>query len=189
MCHAFRTLWRHRHSIYLDAQKTEAVQDMVFSFYNLALKVRKLFSSWSAISKGTFSFQYIDYLKIPFIKELYDRCLQKGKPIDQIVEDYAFSLRKIEEFVQVLFYLILEDCMPGELEKITGPFWIDPYAVSLSVELWKKDGLFTPKDPIRDFSAIDRQIRSLFTFQKKECGPAALTPGTDRLHNPKSSLV
>jgi flavin-dependent dehydrogenase len=160
-------------SIYLDAHKTEKIQNIVFAFYNLAFKVRKLFTSWAKVSKGTFSFRYIDYLKIPFIKELYDRCLQKEKTIEQIVEDYTFSLKRIEEFVQVLFCLILEDCIPEELEKMKTPFWINPYAVSLSVDLWEKEGLFAPNDPIRDFSDIDRQIRSLYTFQSRK---NAITP-------------
>jgi flavin-dependent dehydrogenase len=167
-------------SIYLDEQKTERLTHILFPFYNLAFKVRKLFSAWSKVSRGTFSFQYFDYLKIPFIKELYDQCLQKGKTIEQLIEDHTYSIRKIEEFVQVLFQLILEDCMPEELEKIAAPFWINPYAVSLSVDLWEKDGLFAPKDPIRDYSDMDRQIRSLYTFQDKKNGTASLAQKTVR---------
>jgi flavin-dependent dehydrogenase len=151
-------------STYLDEQKTEKIQDILFSFFIIASRVRKLFTDWSRLSKGTFSFQFIDYLKIPFVKTLYDRCLQKEKTIEQLFEDYTISIQKIEEFVQVLFYIILEDCMPEELKKIKAPFWINPAAVSLSVDLWERDGLFTPKEPRRDFSDIDRQIRSLFTF-------------------------
>ncbi len=154
-------------SIYLDEQKTEKIQNIIFSFSIMAFKVRKLFSDWSRVSKGTFSFQFIDYLKVPFIKELYDRCLQKEKTIEQLIEDYTVSFQRIEEFVQVLFYIILEDCMPEELEKIKTPFWINPTAVSLSVNLWEKDGLFAPKEPPRDFSAINTQIRSLYTFHNR----------------------
>jgi flavin-dependent dehydrogenase len=161
-------------SIYLDEQKTGQIQNILFSFYNLAFKVRQLFSDWSKLSKGTFSFQFIDYLKIPFIKELYDRCLQKEKTNEQIIEDYTFSVGRIEEFVQVLFYIILEDCMPEELDKIKAPFWIHPPAVSLSVDHWERDGLFVPKDPPRDFSDINRQIRSLYTFHNKKNEPALL---------------
>ncbi len=155
-------------SIYLDEQKTEKIQDISFSFFIMALKVRKLFSDWSRLSKGTFSFQFIDYLKIPFIKEHYDRCLQKNKTADQLFEDYTICFQKIEEFVQVLFYMILEDCMPEQLEKMKTPFWINPIAVSLSVNLWEREGLFAPKEPPRDYSDINRQIRSLFTFQTNE---------------------
>lgn len=155
-------------SIYLDEQKTGKIQGIMFSFYNLAFKVRKLFSDWSKLSKGTFSFQFIDYLKIPFIKELYDRCLQKDKTIKQIIDNYTFSIKRIEEFVQVLFYIILEDCMPEALEKIKTPFWINPHAVSLSMDLWEKDGLFAPTDPIRDFSDMNQQIRSLYTFHNRK---------------------
>jgi hypothetical protein len=82
-----------------------------------------------------------------------------------------------------LFYLILEDCMPEELEKIATPFWINPYAVSLSVDLWEKDGLFAPRDPIRDYSAMNRQIRSLYTFQDKKSAAASPTLKTVRLDN------
>jgi hypothetical protein len=140
----------------------------------VAFKVRKLFSDWSRLSKGTFSFQFIDYLKIPFIKEHYDRCLQKDKSIEQLIEDYTASFQKIEEFVQVLFYMILEDCMPEELKKIETPFWINPIAVSLSADLWERDGLFAAKGPPRDFSDIDRQIRSLYTFYNKDNATAPL---------------
>jgi hypothetical protein len=155
-------------SIYLDDQKTETIQNITFAFSILAFKVRKLFTDWSRLSKSTFSFQFIDYLKIPFIKAHYDRCLQKDKTNEQLIEDYTVSFQKIEEFVQVLFYIILEDCMPEELEKIATPFWINPGAVSLSVDLWEKDGLFAPKDPPRDYSDINRQIRSLYTFHDRK---------------------
>jgi hypothetical protein len=155
-------------SIYLDEQKTEKIQDISFSFFIMALKVRKLFLDWSRLSKGTFSFQFIDYLKIPFIKEHYDRCLQKNKTAGQLFEDYTISFQKIEEFVQVLFHMILEDCMPEELEKMKTPFWINPIAVSLSVNLWEREGLFDPKEPPRDYSDINRQIRSLYTFHKND---------------------
>jgi flavin-dependent dehydrogenase len=161
-------------SIYLDEQKTEKIQDIFFSFYIIALKVRKLFTDWSRVAKGTFTFQFIDYLKIPFIKELYDRCLQKEKTIGQLIDDYTVSIKKIEELVQVLFYIILEDCMPEELEKIKTPFWINPAAVGLSVGLWERDGLFEPKEQPRDFSDIDRQIRSLFTFHNHKSAATAL---------------
>ncbi|HEV2353092.1 MAG TPA: hypothetical protein VGR89_02520, partial [Puia sp.] len=169
-------------SLYLEEQENGKVEDILFSFYNLAFRVRNLFSDWSRKSRGTFSFQYIDYLKIPFIKESYDRCLQKNKSMEQIIEDYAFSVRMIEDFVQVLFSLILEDCMPEELEKRPAPFWINPYAVSLSVDLWEKDGLFDPKVPFRDISDMDRQIRSLYNFQ-----PIEINGSTFRKLN--SSLV
>jgi flavin-dependent dehydrogenase len=155
-------------SIYLDEQKTEKIQDISFSFFIMALKVRKLFLDWSRLSKGTFSFQFIDYLKIPFIKEHYDRCLQKNKTAGQLFEDYTISFQRIEEFVQVLFQMILEDCMPEELEKMKTPFWINPIAVSLSVNLWEREGLFDPKEPPRDYSDINRQIRSLYTFENND---------------------
>jgi flavin-dependent dehydrogenase len=170
-------------SVYLDEQKSEKIQDIIFTFYIMAFKVRKLFSDWSRVSKGTFTFQFIDYLKVPFIKELYDRCLQSDKTVEQLIEDYSVSMQRIEEFVQVLFCLILEDCMPEALPKIKTPFWVNPISVSLSPELWEKDGLFAPIGPPRDFSDIEKQIRSLYTFQnnKKATEPLGLEDSAEVL--------
>jgi flavin-dependent dehydrogenase len=168
-------------SIYLDEEKTEKVQDFIFYFGNMAFKVRKLFSDWSRVSKGTFSFQFIDYLKVPFIKEFYDRCLQKHKTIEQLVEDYTLSIQKIEEFVHVLFFIILEDCMPEEMQRIKAPFWINTVAVGLNPDDWERDGLFSPTTLPRDYVDMDRQIRSLFTFhdRKHETPEVILTPETE----------
>jgi len=165
-------------SIYLDEEKSAMIQNVLAPFSTMAFRVRRLFYDWSRISKGTFTFQFIDYLKIPFVKEFYDRCLQKDKTTDELIEDYTISIQKIEEFVQVLFYMILEDCMPEKLEKIKTPFWINPAVVSLSVDRWEKDGLFEPKAPPRDYSEINRQIRSLYTFHnRKNVSPSLkLTP-------------
>jgi flavin-dependent dehydrogenase len=151
-------------SIYLDKEKTEKVQNIISSFAVIAFRIRKLFSDWSKISKGTFSFQFIDYLKIPFVKESYDLCLQRHKTIAQLTAAYTFAIQRIEEFAQVLFFLILDDCMPDEMQRIPTPRWVNASAVSLSVNYWEKDGLFIPRTPPRDLSAMDRQIRSLFTF-------------------------
>ena len=163
-------------SIYLDEEKTERIQDFIFLFGNMAFKVRKLFTDWSRVSRGTFSFQFIDYLKVPFIKEYYSRCLQKDKTIEQLVEDYTICIGKIEEFVHVLFFIILEDCMPEEIARFKDPLWINTLAVSLSVNDWEKDGLFCPTTAPRDFADMNRQIRSLFTFhdRKSETGGEVL---------------
>jgi flavin-dependent dehydrogenase len=156
-------------STYLDEEKSEKIQDILASFYTMAIRVRRLFTDWSRLSKGSFSFQFIDYLKIPFIKEFYDRCLQKDKTTDELIEDYTISIQKIEEFVQVLFCMILEDCMPEKLEKLKPPLplWINPAAVSLTVDRWERDRLFEPKTPRRDYSEINSQIRSLYTFHNR----------------------
>jgi hypothetical protein len=175
-------------SIYLDSQLTEKTQNITLSFYRLALKVRKLFSDWSKVSKGTFSFQFIDYLKIPFVKECYERSLRKDKTADQLIEDFTISFQKIEEFVQVLFLLILEDCLPDELKKIQSPFWINPLAVSLDADRWQIEGLFSPKCAPRDCSVINSQLRSLYTFhgQRNEPVPVAVSSCDDESGIPEN---
>jgi hypothetical protein len=69
--------------------------------------------------------------------------------------------------------------MPDKLEKMKAPFWINPAAVSLSVELWERDGLFKAKEGPRDYSDIERQIRSLYAFHNNKN-----VTGATRLENP-----
>ncbi len=172
-------------SIYLDEEKTETVQDIMFMFGNIAYRVRKLFCDWSKVSRKTFSFTFIDYLKVPFIKEFYSRCLQMNKTVGQLAEDYAISILKIEEFVQVLFFLIIEDCMPEELDRVRSHGWVNAAAVSLAVGDWENDGLFTPITPARDFSEVDSQIRGLFTFHGREDKTSIHEPGDkSSIHEP-----
>jgi hypothetical protein len=73
--------------------------------------------------------------------------------------------------------------MPEALPKIKTPFWVNPISVSLSPELWEKDGLFAPIGPPRDFSDIEKQIRSLYTFQnnKKATEPLGLEDSAEVL--------
>lgn len=151
--------------IFLDEAKTSAVRKYIHSFSILSLKVRQLFLDWSKISNGTFSFRFVNYLGIPFVKKLYDRILKPGKSIEELVSDYEYAMKYIEEFVQVLFYMILEDCMPEAIRDLPDPYWINAWAVSLKPERWEKDGLFKPKTDRRDLSEVGDQMRKLYTYQ------------------------
>jgi flavin-dependent dehydrogenase len=150
--------------IFLDEHKVSSIRGVMQSFGNLSIRVRQLFLEWAKIAVGTYGFQFIDYLSIPFVKKLYSRALMMGKTPEVLTADYEYAMRYIEEFVQVLFRMILEDCMPGELERMPKPYWINVWAVSLKPERWIKDGLFTPKTAPRNLSEVDVQIRNLYTF-------------------------
>jgi len=151
--------------IFLDEHKFRSVRETIQSFSILSVKVRQLFLEWAELSNGTFGFQFIDYLGIPFVKKLYDRALKSGKTAEQLVDDFEYAMKYIEDFVQVLFHMILEDCMPEVLRNIPDPYWINVWAVSLKPERWQKDGLFTPRTERRDLSEVETQIRKLYTFK------------------------
>jgi flavin-dependent dehydrogenase len=150
--------------IFLDQQKRAMIQNEIQSFSVIAFKVRKLLVDWSKLCRSSFSFEYIDYLSIPFISELYERVLQPDKSVEQIADDYKVAMSRIEEFVHVLFRLIIEDCMPEMLHRLPDPYWINIKSVSLSPDKWENGGLFKPKTTQRDIDVVDRQIRLLYTF-------------------------
>lgn len=158
--------------IFLDPEKRQRIQKEIQSFSRIAFKVRKLFVEWSKVSRRSFSFEYIDYLGIPFIRELYERVLRSGKTVEELADDYRVAMGRIEEFVHVLFRLIIEDCMPEMLHRLPDPYWINIKSVSLSPDKWEIDGLFEPPTARRDLGVVDREIRQLYTFKKEAVVPS-----------------
>lgn len=151
--------------IFLDDVKFSKVRKAMNSYFALSVMVRKLFVDWSSISKGTFYFQFIDYLNIPFINKLYDQILRPGKSVEELASDYDCAIKYIEEFVQVIFQMIVEDCMPEALKCIPEPYWVNVWAISLKPEDWANDGLFMPRTARRDLSEVESQLRALYTFR------------------------
>lgn len=151
--------------IFLDEHKFKSVKEIIQSFGILGVRVRQLFLEWADLSKGSFGFQFIDYLSIPFVKKLYSRTLRTGKTVEELVSDFEYAMKYIEDFVQVLFRMILEDCMPEALSSMPEPYWINAWAVSLKPERWQKDGLFMPSTERRDLFEVETEIRKLYTFK------------------------
>ncbi|HVU95546.1 MAG TPA: tryptophan 7-halogenase [Puia sp.] len=151
-------------AIFLDDKKFIRVREVINSFSVLSLRIRKLFVEWSGRSRGSFSFRFIDYLAVPFIKTLYDRVLRPGKTADELVSDYREAMRYIEDFAQVLFRMILEDCMPETLSLLPDPYWINVWGVSLDPGRWAEDRLFSPRTEVRGLKEVDDQLRELYRF-------------------------
>jgi flavin-dependent dehydrogenase len=153
--------------IFLDEEKFAAVRGTIQSFGKLSLRVRKFFLEWAPRCTGSFEFLFIDYLSLPFVKKLYDRCLRSGKTADELRSDYDYAMQYIEDFAQVLFRMVVEDCLPESVQYLPDPYWINVWAISLSPERWENDGLFKPVTGRRDLSEVELQIRKLYTFKNE----------------------
>jgi len=60
-------------ALYLDAEKSQAVRELAGSYSLLAFKLEGFWKQWATRTRSSFTFEFIDYLQVPFIREIYDR--------------------------------------------------------------------------------------------------------------------
>ena len=129
----------------------------------------KLFGDWVRRSPrpSRYEFQFVDYLAdLPIIRELYTSSLPSDKTTHQILRQLRHSLDRLEELAQVIFFMAVEETMPGELDRFPEPRWVDACAISLDPASWESDGLFRPQSEARDLTPLETEIRSLFKLRR-----------------------
>ena len=107
------------------------VQAAKSRFSGLALAMRQLFSDWAGRTQSTHTFDFIGYLTIPVVKEVYERNLRKGKPAQEVIEDHRASMDTFEELAQAIFLLAVEDAYPDLLHRFHEPIWINAWKINL----------------------------------------------------------
>jgi len=152
-------------SIFLDPELKMKVQQINAEFFPLSYRMQQLFRDWANQSLRRVSFEFIDYLAIPFVNELRTRNLQSNKTEAEIIAAYRASLELFEEFAQVIFQIALEDTRPELLPKINEHPWLNAWAISLDASKWEADGLFSPKSEPRDLEVIKQQFRGAMSRQ------------------------
>lgn len=154
-----------RHSLYLDPDKGRQIDEILSKSYSLVALVDRLFLEWSAKSRRSFTFEFLDYRRIPFIGEIHARQTKKYTSFEQIKENYQYAKEKVEEFAQVIFLLMIEDIMPEKLALFPEPIWLNAWAMSLHPDKWQEDGLFEPNSERRDLKDMMSQTRALYSFK------------------------
>ena len=155
-------------SIFLDSQRGAKIRKVTGRFFPLLNRVQKLFAEWSKKSLHRGSYEFFDYLDIPFAKELRLRNLKTNKTDEELVEDHIASLEVLEELAQIFFLIALADSMPEMLPRLPSPVWLNAWAVSLDPERWEEDGLFNPISEPRDLSVIMDQVMRQIRFPETE---------------------
>ena len=128
-------------------------------------RMKKLFLDWHKVANNTFTFDYIDYLKIPFILDIFKRNLAPNKSLETLIADRIHTAERLEEFAQVIFLIVVKDVMPEKLDLFQEPVWLNVNAISLDPDAWEKDGLFEPKTEPRDLKHIERQILKMIHYK------------------------
>ena len=151
--------------LFLDPQKRSKVRKGAGQFFLLSYRVNQLFLDWKTKSQHRGSYEFIDYLEIPFAQELRSRNLKTDKTEEELITDHIASIEMFEEFAQVIFLLALEDTMPEKLAEFPPSVWLNAWAISLNDERWEADGLFRPTSKPRDLRPLMNQIRHYIHFE------------------------
>ena len=159
-------------ALYLDPVARGRIRKGSGLFFILAQRMQKLFQDWSTKSLGRGSFDYLNYLELPFFKQVRLRNLQ-SKTEQELIDDHLASIELFEELAQVIFLLAVEDTMPEKLAEFPAPLWLNAWAISLNSEKWETDGLFRPKSSPRDLRPIREQLRRSIHFTSVVKQPVA----------------
>jgi hypothetical protein len=152
-------------SLFLDPVRRAKVRQGTGQFFLLSHRMNQFFRDWLAKSKHRGSYEFIDYLTIPFVSELRTRNLKTNKTDQELIDDHVASIELFEELVQVMFLFALEDTMPEKLAEFPSDVWLNAWAISLDPERWEADGLFRPTTKPRDLRPVMEQLRKHIQFK------------------------
>lgn len=149
-------------SIFLDDDASAQFREASAGFFFLTRIMQNLFVDWSELSPRSLSYDFIDFLSVPLIKEMQIRNLRPGKSVEELIPDQRTNIQQLEEMAQAIFLIAIEDVMPEQLERFERPFWFNAWAISLKPEKWEAAGLFHPTSEPRDLNDVYIQFRNLF---------------------------
>jgi hypothetical protein len=134
----------------------------------LGQRMSGLFIEWQAKSRDTLRFDWIDYLSLPSLRNIWEDAQRTPKSANALRDGLLRGFQFAEEAAQVFFYLAVEDALPEELHRFQTPYWVNVWAVSLNPDQWEDDGLFAPTSEPRDLSSLIEEISCLFTRCQKD---------------------
>lgn len=128
-------------------------------FFLLSLNMQKFFRSWAQRSPGNLTFDFINYLALPFLHEIHVRNL-KPKRSDELIEDVRKNVYCLERLAQALFLIAVEDVMPEQNSRIPAEGWYNAWAIDLDPDSWEENGLYCPRSESGDLKELYDSIRS-----------------------------
>jgi flavin-dependent dehydrogenase len=165
-------------STFLDAEKHRKIRSVTAPFYALTTKIQQLLLAWGEKTTGRLTFDFLDYLSIPYLHSLRLRNLKTGKSIEELVADQKENMDRVEELAQVIFMLAVEDTMPERLDELKMAGWLNAWRIGLDPDRWEADGLFEPRSEPRDLEDMYAQIRQLFKIDPAHASAHAANDDT-----------
>ncbi|GHO82446.1 NAD(P)/FAD-dependent oxidoreductase [Dictyobacter formicarum] len=141
--------------IYLDEQKSKALQPVLSRHFLLAARLERLFKDWSSLTQKKYTYQYLSYRTMPGVEALYEQSFQKYEMLDDLLQHYQAALEYFEELAQKIFVIALADTMPETLQQLPSPLWLNAWGIRLDPRRWKADKLFSPTSTPRELNLAE----------------------------------
>jgi flavin-dependent dehydrogenase len=154
--------------VFIDNEARREFRKATSDFFLLSLNMQKLFRQWASHSPGQLTFEFLDYLNIPFVYEIHTQNLCV-KPHDELIQRLRLNVQRLEELAQVFFLLAIEDVLPEHRERFTPKGWYNAWALSLIPENWDRDYM-KPRSSPRDLEKLYQSFRSHYKFKDKTAG-------------------
>jgi flavin-dependent dehydrogenase len=163
---------------FLPGKTQQEMRRISGGFFFLTRSMQHLFLDWAQKSPRRISYDFLDYLSLPVMRELQLRNLRPGKSSEQLIADQARNIKRLEEMALAFFFLAVEDVMPERLDELLAHDWLNAWAVTLDADKWEKNGLFRPRTEPGEMSATYQSIRELFSPLPAGMAQTAATPDT-----------
>lgn len=163
--------------IFVDKAKREAVSKATpHSFILLTNRMQKLLKDWFNArqeGRGNLTFEFFDYLGIPWVSDLRILNLRKIDDVDELATQFSDNMVAFQELAQAIFLLAVEDVYPEHLAQLSEIEWMNAWKLTLDPNEWETSGMFSPITDPGDFRTVHSQMRTLFVTK-----PAAVTAAT-----------
>lgn len=155
------------HDTYLDPVVGQQIRQLTARLFSLIQTMQRIWQEWAVLSPGRLSYQFYDYLKLDFLRELRLKNLSGNLGHEELMVAMKENMEIIEELAQAYFLLAIEDVLPQHWERFRDQPWLNSWRMGLKPERWESDGLFLPITPVGS-RGIYQQLRGCF-FLSEQC--------------------
>lgn len=149
------------HEMILDDRKNEILQSVIRSYIPLAVTMSELFITWSEGTANDKTFKHIDYLALPFVKNIYQRNLQLDKTIEELADDLQRNLEDMQNLARAIFYVAVNELDKEAFARLPETLAVNPTALNLDPSRWEADGLFNCEREV-DLRPLLHQLTGLY---------------------------
>jgi flavin-dependent dehydrogenase len=149
---------------FTDDAKQAAMQPRgMLPLFVIAVFMRRLMDEWLKLRQekgGRLTYDYIDYLGIPWLFEHRERNLEKQDSIDALSHLYRGNIELFEELLQALFLLAVDDVCPEAMPRLDDIEWMNVQRLTLDPSKWDTSGMFKPRTAPRKFRHLYESLRA-----------------------------
>ena len=145
----------------------------VLPLFTLAERTRALLDEWlshRANRGGRLTFDFFDYLKVPWLAGLRRESLREFATTEDLRLQYQANAELMEGLLQALFLLAVEDLYPDEMVRLNDAPGLNVQRLSLEPARWDASGIFELRSAPREFRRLYSELRAQLRHKLPDSG-------------------